>query len=510
MSNNKLIAKNTIVLYMRTLLTLLVSLYTSRVVLNSLGVEDYGVYCVVAGFVSMMTILSGSLSSSISRFITYELGKKETSRLVILFTTSILIQISISLIILIIGEILSYYIINVFLHIPSDRIVAATWTYHCSLFIFIINLINVPFNASIIAHEKMTAFAYVGIFDVILKLIIAIIISKSPFDKLIVYSLLLLLQAILMCVIYVCYCRSNFIECTLSKRIDMVMLRKMTSFAGFAFLTSGAAVLNTQGLNMLINVFFGVTLNAARGIAAQVEAVVLKFVNDFTTAINPQIIKNYAEGNYASMNILICRGAKFSYFLLLFLSLPVMFEANILLHWWLGLVPEHTVNFFRLTMVASMLTVLGNTGVTACMASGNIKKYTLVLTSIGLFVFPLTILAYKLGFPVESCYIIYIMVYSIITIVRLLLMKELIQFPISMFFKNVLLPVILSTIGAVILPTCSFVFLPMGVGRFFITSILCVVGTIFSVMLLGLTENERTVIFKTIENKIPCRKRHYL
>ena len=255
MSNNKLIAKNTIVLYMRTLLTLLVSLYTSRVVLNSLGVEDYGVYCVVAGFVSMMTILSGSLSSSISRFITYELGKKETSRLVILFTTSILIQISISLIILIIGEILSYYIINVFLHIPSDRIVAATWTYHCSLFIFIINLINVPFNASIIAHEKMTAFAYVGIFDVILKLIIAIIISKSPFDKLIVYSLLLLLQAILMCVIYVCYCRSNFIECTLSKRIDMVMLRKMTSFAGFAFLTSGAAVLNTQGLNMLINVF---------------------------------------------------------------------------------------------------------------------------------------------------------------------------------------------------------------------------------------------------------------
>ena len=356
----------------------------------------------------------------------------------------------------------------------------------------------------------MTAFAYVGIFDVILKLIIAIIISKSPFDKLIVYSLLLLLQTILICVIYVCYCRRNFVECTLSKRIDMVMLKKMTSFAGFAFLTGGAAVLNTQGLNMLINVFFGVTLNAARGIAAQVEAVVLKFVNDFGTAINPQIIKNYAEGNYMAMNILICRGAKFSYFLLLLLSLPVMLEAHILLYWWLGIVPEHTVNFFRLTMVASMLTVLGNTGVTACMASGNIKKYTLILTSIGLLVFPLTILAYKLEYPVESCYIIYIIVYSVITIVRLLLMKELIEFPVLMFLKTVLLPVVLTTIFAIILPFCSYIFLQEGIFRFFVTLVLSVIGTIFSVMFLGFTENERIAIIKMLVNKIPCRKRRYL
>ena len=198
-ANNKRLAKNTILLYMRTLLTMLVALYTSRVILNSLGVTDYGIYSVVAGFVSMLTILSGSLSSSISRFITYELGKGDISHLRVLFTTSILIQISISGIVLVIGELLSGYVINSFLQIPTERIEASIWTYHCSLLVFVTNLIYVPYNASIIAHERMATFAYVGILDVLLKLAIALIISISPYDKLIIYSLLLLVQALLIC-----------------------------------------------------------------------------------------------------------------------------------------------------------------------------------------------------------------------------------------------------------------------------------------------------------------------
>lgn len=507
-SNNKRIAKNTIVLYMRTILTLLVSLYTSRIILNGLGVEDYGIYCVVAGFISMLAILSGSLSSSISRFITYELGKEDKSGLNILFTTSIVIQGFIAVLVLIVGELLSNSIINLFLNIPSDRIDAATWTYHCSLLIFTVNLISVPYRASIIAYEKMTAFAYIGILDVILKLIIALFILFSRYDKLIVYSLLLLAQAIMICFVYVLYCRKNFKECKLCSKIDKRTLKEMTSFASFAFLTSGTAVLNTQGLNMLINIFYGVTVNAARGIAVQVEAIVLKFVNDFTTAINPQIIKQYATGNYATMYSLICRGAKFSFFLLLFLSLPILFEANILLKWWLGIVPEDTVTFLRLTMVASMLTVLGNTGVTACMATGNIKKYTVILTSIGLLVFPLTIVAYKYGLPAESCYWVYITVYSIITIVRLFLMKELIRFPIFMYFRNVLFPVVLTTIGAIIFPSISYFIIDSGLFRFVVTSILCVIGTIISIFILGLTEKERTFIIKIIINKIICQKKH--
>lgn len=508
-ANNKRLAKNTILLYMRTLLTMLVALYTSRVILNSLGVTDYGIYSVVAGFVSMLTILSGSLSSSISRFITYELGKGDISHLRVLFTTSILIQISISGLVLIIGELLSGYVINSFLQIPTERIEASIWTYHCSLLVFVMNLIYVPYKASIIAHERMATFAYVGILDVLLKLAIALIISISPYDKLIIYSLLLLVQALLICAIYIAYCKRSFEECKLSKQIDQKTLKKMTSFAGWAFLTSGAAVLNTQGLNMLINVFFGVVLNAARGIAAQIESVVLKFVNDFTTAINPQIIKCYAEGNLSTMNTLICRGAKFSYFLLFFLSLPVMFEAYTLLHWWLGIVPDHTVNFFRLTMIASMLTVLGNTGVTACMASGNIKNYTIILTSIGLLVFPLTIIAYKFGLPAESCYVVYIFIYLIITVVRLFLMKRLIQFPVILYVNNVLIPVIKVTLMAVILPMSSYFFIPEGILRFFVTSGLCVISVLGSVLLLGLTHGERSAIFKQIKLKILCLKKHY-
>lgn len=500
--NNKRIAKNTVVLYMRTLLTLLVSLYTSRVILNSLGVENYGIYCVVAGFVSMLTILSGSLSSSISRFITYELGKGDKSNLQILFNTSVLIQISIALVVFFVGELLGHYIINSFLQIPIDRLNAAAWTYNCSLLVFVANLINVPFNALIIAHEKMTAFAYVGIVDVLLKLGIALLISISPYDKLIVYSLLLLTQSWLITSIYLIYCKRKFGECRFSKKIDKTTLKNMTSFAGWAFLTSGAAVLNSQGINILINIFFGVVLNAARGIATQVEAIVIKFVNDFTTALNPQIIKSYAEGNFSAMTVLICRGAKFSFFLLLFLSLPVMFEANTLLYWWLGIVPEHTVNFFRLTMVASMLTVLGNTGVTACMASGNIKRYTIILTSIGLFVFPMTVLAYKFGLPVESCYVIYIMVYSVINVVRLFLMKRLVQFPVMMYVHRVIIPVIMVVIAALVLPMLSYIFLSEGMLRFLITTFLCIIGVVLGVIMFGFTRGERATIFKTVKSKL--------
>lgn len=501
-SINNRVAKNTIVLYLRTMLTMLISLYTSRVVLNSLGVENYGIYCVVAGFVSMLTILSGSLSASISRFITYELGKGDCSKLRVLFNTSVLIQVSIALLVFSVGELLEHYIINSVLQIPFERITAATWTYHCSLLVFVINLIYVPYNASIIAHEKMTTFAFVGIFDVLLKLAIALLISISIYDKLIVYSILLLVQAFVVCIIYILYCKSRFTECRFCKQIDRGVLKEMTSFAGWAFLTSGAAVLNSQGLNMLINIFFGVALNAARGVAAQVEAVVMRFVNDFTTAINPQIIKSYAEGDLSTVNILICRGAKFSYYLLLFLSLPVIFEANILLHWWLGIVPNHTVIFFRLTMVASMLSTLGNTGVTACMASGNIKNYTIILTSIGLLVFPLTIIAYKLGFPAESCYIVYILIYSIITIVRLFLMKRLIHFPVVMYLKKVMIPIIKVTALAVILPIFSYYFMPEGILRFFITLALCVLGVTSAILLQGLTDRERLKILQQINLKI--------
>lgn len=507
--NNNRIAKNTMVLYGRTMFTMFVALFTSRIILNALGVDNYGIYNVVAGFVSMMSVLSGSLSSSISRYITVAIGKEDKTRLEATFSTSLFIQLLISAIVIIVAETIGLWFINTHMNIPEGRMYATNWVYQCSITIFIINILYVPFNACIIAHEKMTAFAYVSIADVILKLLIALSIKFSSFDKLIFYSSLLVAQSIIIASIYIIYCNRNFSECHLKITRDKSLMKDMSSFAGWAFLTGGTAVINTQGLNILINVFFGVALNAARGIATQIESVIMKFVNDFTTAINPQIIKNYAKGDIPVLQTLIYRGAKFSYFLLLFFALPIIFETEIILKIWLGIIPEHTVSFFRLTMIASMINVLGNTSVTACMASGNIKQYTITLTAIGLCVFPFTWIAFQLGFPVESCYIVYITIYTIILFVRLYLMRKLVNIPILPFYIQVLIPAITTTIASLIFPLLIRIYTSHFYSAFInliSCSVACFLSTAICVYTIGLNSSERTFIKERLLKIIKIKK----
>lgn len=499
--NNKRIAKNTLLLYCRTFLLMLISLYTSRVVLSTLGVEDYGVYNVVGGFVAMFAVISGALSSAISRFLTFELGRGDKDKLNRIFSTSVNIQILIGLIIFILGETVGLWFLNTQLNIPQERMVASNWVLQCSLLSFIINLISVPYNAVIIAHERMKAFAYVSILEAILKLLIVYLLLISDFDKLILYAILNVVVALVIRFVYGFFCTKNFSECKYRFVYDKSLLKEMTDFAGWNFLINGAYILNTQGVNLLVNVFFGVTANASRGLATQVDAAIMQFVNNFTTAINPQIIKSYASGEKEAMFKLICRGAKFSYFMLLLFAIPFICEANTILTLWLGEVPEHTATFLRLTVLASMANILGNAQYTACQATGNIRNYTIIITTVGCLVFPITWLLYKSGFPVECTYIVFIVIYLILDVIRLFLMRSLLQFPIRMFVRDVFIIVFVVSIVAAILPLIIVSVIPPLWWRLLITLPISFLSVGASVYMIGLDRAEKIAIIDSIKTK---------
>ena len=501
-SNNKRIAKNTLFLYFRTLIILVVSLYTSRVVLSVLGVEDYGTYNVVGGVVAMFSAISGALSSAISRFITFELGKGDTVKLKKVFSTSVNIQILISLLVIIVGEIVGVWFLNYKMNIPPERLGAANWVLQCSLFTFCINLISVPYNACIIAHEKMKAFAYVSILEALLKLSVCFMIMASPWDKLISYSVLLLCVALSIRMTYSVYCHHHFEESHYHFVSDRQLMKEMAGFAGWNFYTNGAYIFNTQGINLLINIYFGVTLNAARGIANQVDHAVMHLVNSFTTALNPQITKNYASGNMESMFLLVCRGARFSYFLLFVFSLPIVIETEFILSIWLKNVPPHAINFVRLAIVASLIHILGKSGYTASMATGNIRRYVLWVASVGCLAFPFTWIAFAAGAPSESAYWVFIIVYVLVEAVRLWIMKGLLDFPIPMFINDVLIKIGIVTVLAVFIPFMIIWQVEPSFMRCVFSIPLSVLSAVLCIWLFGLTSGEKELITKFIKNKV--------
>ena len=312
-SNNKRIAKNTLLLYFRMLLTMVVSLYTSRVVLGALGVEDYGIYNVVGGVVAMFSMLSGSLSAAISRFITFELGTGNKEKLKRVFSSSVTIQMGLSAIILVLAETVGLWFLNNKMVIPESRMYAANWVFQLSLLTFVINLISIPYNAAIIAHERMSAFAYISIFEAVSKLVVAYCIVISPIDRLILYAIMLTTIAVIIRLIYGSYCKRKFEECTFHFIYDHDLLKQMFGFAGWNFIGASSALLRDQGGNIVINLFCGPAVNAARGIAVQVNTAIHSFVTNFMTALNPQITKSYAGADQKYLMTLLFQGARLSF-----------------------------------------------------------------------------------------------------------------------------------------------------------------------------------------------------
>lgn len=493
-SSNTRIAKNTVLLYIRTLLVMLVALYTSRVVLNTLGVENYGIYQVVGGVVSMFSVISGALSIASSRFLTYGLGRNNIEQQHIVFSTSIIVQIVIALVILVLCEVIGIWFLNNKMNIPEGRMYAASWVLHCSLAAFVISLISVPYNASIIAHEKMSTFAYISIIEVVLKLVIVYMLVISPFDKLISYAVLTVVVALIIRLIYGIYCGRTFEECRGKLIFDKSIFKKMIGFAGWNFFSNGISIFNTQGITMLVNIYFGVAMNAARGIATQVEASVQQFTNNFTTAINPQITKSYAVGDYDRLYYLVCKSARFSFFMLFCVSLPILTETDFILKVWLKTVPDYTALFTKLAFITAMIGVLGNSCYTACLATGKIKKYTIYTSIISSLVFFITWLIYRLGGSVESSYYIYIFDWVLILFVKLFLTEELIGLKPSRFLKETVVKVIPAVIISLIIPVVIVWLLPQSVWRFFISAFACLVCSVTSVYFIGMTDGERKVI----------------
>lgn len=503
--NSKRIAKNTLLLYIRLIFTMAVGLFTSRVILSTLGVEDYGVYNVVAGFVLMFSFFTSSLGSAISRFLTYELGKRESIKLQRIFSTSVNVQLLLSIAVLILAEAVGVWFVNSKLNIPADRLYAANWTFQCAIIAFILNLISVPYNAAIIAHEKMNAFAYISILEVTLKLVIVYALYISPIDKLITYSILFAVVGLIIRLVYGIYCRKHFAECRYLPIIDKSMMKEITGFAGWNLLGSGAYLFNTQGLNIAMNLFFGVTINAARGIATQVEGVVRQFVTNFTTALNPQITKSYASGNMDYMYTLVCRGAKYSYFLMLIFAVPFMFEADIILKLWLNNVPEYTPIFLRLTMIGTLCDLLGNSTANACWATGRVKKYYLWVGSIGSLVFFISYGLFAIGFPAYTSYLVFIFIYIILIFVKLYIIKGLIDFPVTMFYKETLFRILPVTFITFIIASIPYEVMDSSIIRLLLTVVFSSVTLGGSIYLIGLEKSERTLVnnkLLSIWNKI--------
>lgn len=504
-NNNKRIAKNTLLLYVRMLFTMAVSLFTSRVILNTLGVEDYGINNVVGGIVTMFSVLSGSLSSSISRFITFELGKGNIERLKTIFSTGVNIQLGMSVLIIIIAEAVGIWFLNAKMNIPADRMVAANWVFQCAILTFVLNLLSVPYNAAIIAHEKMSAFAYISVVEVTLKLIIVYMLTISPFDRLKTYAVLLLWVGAVIRFIYGYYCKRHFEECTYHFVLDKPVLKEMTGFAGWNFLGNGAYMLNTQGVNILMNLYFGVAVNAARGIATQVDAALKQFVNNFTTAVNPQITKSYAQGDLAYMHKLVCRSAKFSAFLMMFFAVPIILETNTILTIWLKTVPDYAVIFLQWIIISSFMdTVLANSLVTSMFATGKIKRYQIIVTTVGCLVFPLSWIAFKLGFEPQVGYILYFFIYTILLFVRLYLLKDMVKLPVMMYIREVLYKLAPVIVVGFAIPGILILTMDASWLRLILVCLLSVLVTAASEYFIGLSNKEKDFVAEKI--KLVIRK----
>lgn len=500
--NNKRIAKNTLFLYFRMLITMIVGLYTSRVVLSSLGIEDYGLYNVVGGLVVLLSFLNGAMASSTQRYMNVELGRNSVDGLRKVYANSMLIHIGVAVVIVILSETIGLLFLNKFMNINAERFVAANWVYQFSIAAFVINILSVPYNAAIIAHEKMSAFAYISVVEVLLKLIVALLISVAPFDKLIFYALLIFLVGFVIRFIYAAYCKKYFEECrNVRLKKDAELLKNMMSFSSWTIFGNLAFIFHTQGIAIVINIFFGAAVNAAQGISNQVNGIVSGFVQNFMTAIKPQIVKNYAGGNLKEMHNLILSGSRLSFFLVLIFVVPISLEVPFFLSLWLKEVPEYTVAFIRILLFITLFDSFNSILNAAKGATGNIKIYMITQTSISMLHLPLAYLLFKFGYAPYYAMVVYFVLVIIMQMTRILFVCKAIGLSLKKF-------------GVCVVLKCFAVFLvsfigPLGVYRcvsenlfgFVLVEFVAVLSVIMSVFFVGLMKNERELLKTKIMSK---------
>lgn len=507
-SNNKLIAKNTLLLYGRMLLIMAVSLYTSRVVLNTLGVEDYGIYNVVGGVVTMFAFLKGALVTSTQRYLTFDLGRGDYEHLKKVFTTSVFVHGLISIIIVFLAETVGLWFFYNKMVIPDDRMTAAMWVYQLSIITMVIQIMSSPYNSIIIAHERMGVFAVISVLETVLKLLIVYLLLIWSVDKLILYAILVAAVQILIRLIYTRYCKIHFEESVLTKGIERSLLSEMTKFAGWNIWGQLAAVLFGAGLNLLLNVFFGPVVNAARGIAVQVETVVAQFSTNFLMAVNPQITKLYAQKNLEEMHRLLFRSSKFSCYLLLIFAMPIIMETEPIITLWLKIVPDYTVAFVRILFCIVIVDTMAKPLMTAAAATGDVKKYQSIIGGILLAIVPIAYVVLKLGGDPTSVYIVHLSIAAVAFIVRLLIIRPMISLSLRQFFTAVILPCSLVSLFSFILSLLTRQFLPEGLLYMFVVCAISALLVALFAYSIGLTKGERAFVNSKIGGVINKITRH--
>jgi len=494
-SSNKRIAKNTLLLSGRMLLLMAVSLYTSRVVLATLGVEDYGLYNVVGSIVSMFTFISMAMGNGTNRFITYALGKGDQQELKDVVGASFVIHGSLAIFILILAETLGLWFLHYKMVIPEGRMYVAEWVFQFSVIACMVSIISVPFDAMIIAHEKMGAFAFMSILDAILKLLIVYLIQVADYDKLFFYAALILCVNLLDFLLYQLYCFKNFEEARKIKLTNKYsQFKEMKTFVGWSLVGNLASVGYTQGLNLLLNIFFGPAINAARGVAVQVQNAVRGFVKNFQTAVNPQIVKCYASDDYSRLHFLVYSSSKFSFYLLYSLVLPIAIEAESILGLWLSEVPEGAVLFTILTLLILLIDPLSNPIDTANQATGTIRTYQIVEGGSLLLIIPVAYIVLKLGGQPYTVFIVQMIIMYIVQILRLFLVCHKIQMSKREYVRKVLRPVSIVTLVSAIIPVAFHILLPHNIINTFIILLLAIFSVLICSYCLGLTGNERQLI----------------
>lgn len=498
--DRKRIAKNTLFLYLRMIILLAVGLYTSRVTLSALGVTDYGINNVVAGLVTMFVFINNAMMNSTQRYITYELGKGITDRLRLIFSTSINIHILIAIIIVILSETIGLWLLYNKLIIPADRMTAALWIFQFSVLNCVVSILSVPYNALIIAHERMSAFAYISLLDAGFKLLISFLLMNYGGDRLILYGFLLLLVTIIDRVIYTVYCNKQFPESKYLYQIDRPLMGEMTKFAGWNLLGNLSWMCCTQGLTVLLNIFFNPIVNAARGLATTIQNAVTNFSSSIELAIKPQITKTYSQKELSRMYKLVSLSARLCFYALLFVSLPICMETDQLLNLWLEEVPEHTANFVKLTLLLMLIDTLGSSLSTAIQATGNLKKFQLTVSILQILILPISYIALLVLPEPEVVYCVNIAIAILIQFVKLWVVGRLIGFSLRSYVMGVFLRTFIVLILSIVFVYPMVYYMDESFMRLVsVTAFSCVVVLILSFM-IGINNEERNLI----KAKISC------
>lgn len=501
------IAKNTLMLYFRMLLSMVVTLYTSRIVLNTLGIVDFGVYNVVAGVIVMFGFLNNAMTASTQRFLTYEKAKDNLAGLKKIFNISITIHLVIAIVILLLAESIGLWFLNTQLNIPDDRMIASNWVYQFSVISFVVSVYFVPYNAVIIANEKMNAFALLGIAEVVLKLVVVFLLLLIDYDKLIVYSGLLLIVSVLIKISEKIYCSLSFDESKKNRfEWDSNLMKEMGDFAGWNLFGVVAGVGYSQGINIFLNIFFGTVVNASRGIAFQIQGAVSSLITNFQIVLAPVITKNYARNEYKQAFDLVFSSSKLSIYLLLIFSIPLIIETESILIWWLKVVPAYSVIFTQLIIVDLLISSLSGPLHILVQATGNIKRYQILVSGLLLLNVPFSYLFLKLGYSPEITISISIFFSALTLFARLFILHLNMKFPVTEYLKKVVLRILVVTVISWITPYYASVYLENGVFNFLIISAISVISILISVLFFGLDSVEKKFVFSKIHNILNKQK----